>query len=738
MYVRLAEGIPDEHADCVVPISPYVSLLFQCFSLLTDADKNPTAFHFIPLHRLADDQPYDFESQPPVPSQFSSHHLDLLFRFLFPHNRFHWVHPEHFMTFGAQFAYVNYKWVTCFIAQQHWIPVIKFLPNFPAYHFLIPRGIPVSLVAQRFLELTNIAPNDFRSRGNFFPSTPPGLCGPAAALALMRKFKFKHFSPTKYLIDQPRNHLLDYSRQGIFEILLYVASLDTLFPADPNDIFSFAGGNPSRCPTLPTQENIQRTLLRRKLIRYMTPLTPNDYLSDADIEMFIPWLMRKYQHHHVYVIPGPRPLLSPLSQYPNCIIFYTTPQAWQIYHKTAYQIIQYVIDPGLDINPQHLFPPWTDLECVQFLLRPHSAGWNGVNLLSYILNGQQTLENSLDLFSQICSYRTLPVHQPFFTAGSSFSNPISSQYVHPLPRPFWMNNFQLDLALHLTLPHYSYDILPTTRADQFNPPPPTASWIVVLSYCDHWFPFLFHHGLKLPFVDLPHNCPSSIYQYFHGLFKQYHLHILPHFTLPSGWCGLTAIIFLHRIACHLPSSPIVSTIPSSLQSACLCWGGAWDTIMDTNNADGEPEHSATVATTIPFDLQIDSTTTGCDISPAPNVTWQTSESFSCPLTPVFIQQCQLPSLTKYVQWNDLDFINYDSYLTHTFTCLPFTHTHYSQLGLWDAFESLLQQHLSPDVQHSLLDLMHQATFQTYCPFTRKLYYSTAIHNFVQSRYLDGP
>ena len=471
MYVNLVEGIPDEQADDVTPISPYISLLFQCFSVLIDADQNPTDFFFLPLHRLEDDKPYNFELHPTAPSQFSSHHLDLLFRFLFPHNRFHWVHPEHFMTFGAQFAYVNYKWVTCFIAQQHWIPVIKLLPNFPSYHFLIPRGIPVSLVAQRFLELTNIAANDFRSRGNFFPSTPPGLCGPAAALALMRQFKFRHFSPTKYSVDQPKLHLLDYSRQGIFEILLYVASLDTLFPADPGNIFSFAGGHPSRCPTLPTQENIQRTLLRKKLIQYMTPLTPTNYLSDADIKMFIPGLMQKYWPHDVYVISGPCSLLSPLSQYPNCIIFYTTPQAWQIYHKTTHQIIQYIIDPGFDVNTPHLFPPWTDLECVQFLLRPHSAGWNGINLLSYILNGQQTLEHSLDLFSQISSYRTLPLHQPLFTAGSTSPDSIFSQCVHPLPRALWMNNLQLDLALYLTLPYYSYCILPTTRANQFHPPP---------------------------------------------------------------------------------------------------------------------------------------------------------------------------------------------------------------------------------------------------------------------------
>ena len=730
MYVNLVEGIPDEQADDVTPISPYISLLFQCFSVLIDADQNPIDFFFLPLHRLEDDKPYNFELHPTAPSQFSSHHLDLLFRFLFPHNRFHWVHPEHFMTFGAQFAYVNYKWVTCFIAQQHWIPVIKLLPNFPSYHFLIPRGIPVSLVAQRFLELTNIAANDFRSRGNFFPSTPPGLCGPAAALALMRQFKFRHFSPTKYSVDQPKLHLLDYSRQGIFEILLYVASLDTLFPADPGNIFSFAGGHPSRCPTLPTQENIQRTLLRNKLIQYMTPLTPTNYLSDADIKMFIPGLMQKYRHHDVYVISGPCSLLSPLSQYPNCIIFYTTPQAWQIYHKTPHQIIQHIIDPGFDVNTPHLFPPWTDLECVQFLLRPHSAGWNGINLLSYILNGQQTLEHSLDLFSQISSYRTLPLHQPLFTAGSTSPDSIFSQYVHPLPRALWMNNLQLDLALYLTLPYYSYCILPTTRANQFNPPPPTTSWIVVLNYCDHWFPFLFHHGLQLLFVDFPHHCPNNIRYYFRDLFKQYYLRILPHFALPSGWCGLTALTFLHKIVCHLPTSHINTTTPFSPHCDCLCWGGTWDTILDTNSADGGSERSATIATTIPFDLQQDSMTTGGDIPLAPGVAWQTSESFSCPLTPHFIQQCQLPDLTKYAQWNDLDFANYDSYLTHTFTCLPFTHTHYSQLGLWDAFESLLQQHLSSDVQHSLLDLMHQAIFQTYCPFTRKLYYSTSIHNFV--------
>ena len=730
LYVNLVEGIPDEKADDVTPISPYISLLFQCFSVLMDADHNPTDIFFLPLHRLEDDKPYNFELHPTAPSQFSSHHLDLLFRFLFPHNRFHWVHPEHFMTFGAQFAYVNYKWVTCFIAQQHWIPVIKLLPNFPSYHFLIPRGIPVSLVAQRFLELTNIATNDFRSRGNFFPSTPPGLCGPAATLALMRQFKFRHFSPTKYSVDQPKLHLLDYSRQGIFEILLYVASLDTLFPADPSDIFSFAGGHLSRCPTLPTQEDIQRTLLRNKLIQYMTPLAPTNYLSDADIKMFIPGLMRKYRHHDVYVISGPCPLLSPLSQYPNCVIFYTTPQAWQIYHKTTHQIIQYIIDPGFDVNTPHLFPPWTDLECVQFLLRPHSTGWNGINLLSYILNGQQTLEHSLDLFSQICSYRTLPLHQPLFTAGSTFPDSVLSQHVHPLPRSLWMNNLQLDIALSLTLSSSSYFILPTTRADQFNPPPPTTSWIVVLNCCDHWFPFLFHHGLRLLFVDFPHFCPNNIRYYFRDLFQQYQLSILPHFALPTGWCGLTALTFLHKIVCYLPTSHVTTTTPFSPHCDCLCWGGTWDTILDTNSVDGGSERSATIAATVPFDLQQDSTITGDGISLAPGVAWQASESFSCPLTPHFIQQCQLPDLTKYAQWNDLDFVNYDSYLTHTFTCLPFTHTHYSQLGLWDAFESLLQQHLSSDVQHSLLGLMHQAIFQTYCPFTRKLYYSTSIHNFV--------
>ena len=327
--------------------------MFLLFNSI-DQDTDTSTFYFQPLYPLTDDQPYDFESQPPVPLQFSSHHLDLLFLFLFPHNRFHWVHPEHFMTFGPHFAHINYKWVTCFIAQQHWVPVIKLLPNFPAYHFLIPMGLPASLVAQRFLELTHIPPDELRSRGDFFPSTPPGLCGPAAALALLRKFKHKHFSQTKYLLERGINHVLDYSRYGIFEVLQYAAALDTLFPPDPNDIFSSAGGNLSCSPTQPTQELIQRTLLQRKLSRYMTPLTPNEYLADADIEAFIPLLMRKYKHHHIHVISGPRPFLPPLSQFPDCIVFYTTPHTWQAYHKAHNQITQYVTEPEHDTDPPNL------------------------------------------------------------------------------------------------------------------------------------------------------------------------------------------------------------------------------------------------------------------------------------------------------------------------------------------------------------------------------------------------
>ena len=396
--------------------SPYTSLLSQCFTIPLDQD-NPTLI-VQPLQLLTDDTPYDFTSQPPVPLQFSSHHLDLLFRFLFPHNRFHWVHPEHFMSFGIHFADINYKWVTFFITQQHWVSVIKLLPNFPAYHFLIPIGLTASLVVQRFSELTHIPTEEIRSRGDFFPSTPPGLCGPAAALALLRKFKLKHFSRTKYFLDRCTNHLYDYSHSGIFEILQYAASLDTLFSADEGEISSSAGGNLSSSHTQSAQELIQRTIIQRNLIRYMTPLAPAEYLSDADIQVFIPQLQHQYVDHHVHILPGPRHSLSPLSQPSNCIIFYTTPHIWQVYLKSDQQLTHCVAHHESDPLPATLFPFYTDLECIQFLLRPHSEGWNGFNLLSHILHGQQTLENTLDLYHQIESYRSLPSHLPLFQAGS--------------------------------------------------------------------------------------------------------------------------------------------------------------------------------------------------------------------------------------------------------------------------------------------------------------------------------
>ncbi len=239
------------------------------------------------------------------------------------------------MSFGIHFADINYKWVTFFITQQHWVSVIKLLPNFPAYHFLIPIGLTASLVVQRFSELTHIPTEEIRSRGDFFPSTPPGLCGPAAALALLRKFKLKHFSRTKYFLDRCTNHLYDYSHSGIFEILQYAASLDTLFSADEGEISSSAGGNLSSSHTQSAQELIQRTIIQRNLIRYMTPLAPAEYLSDADIQNFhsstptsICWPSCTY---------SPRPSSFSLSSLPTIqlyyLLYYSTylasiPQIW--------------------------------------------------------------------------------------------------------------------------------------------------------------------------------------------------------------------------------------------------------------------------------------------------------------------------------------------------------------------------------------------------------------------------
>ena len=210
-------------------------------------------------------------------------------------------------------------------------------------------------------------------------------------------------------------------------------------------------------------------------------------------------------------------------------------------------------------------------------------------------------------------------------------------------------------------------------------------------------------------------------------------------NLPSGWCGVAALIFLRHLITQLspPTFPLLShyTINTLSSTRCVCHGGTRDTILDTDVSTAPPHGiNDTIATTVAFELQLGSETPGenplREDPPQCSVTWQTSEHFSCPLTPAFIEQCCLPDLRQYTQWNSLDFTNYDSYLTHTFTCLPFTHTHYSQLGLWDAFESLLQQHLTLDVQHSLLDILQQATFQCYCPFTAKLYSPTVIHNFL--------
>ena len=606
LFLSLPSGPADRHADPSFNPSPYTPLLSTCFSLTIDQDE--ITFRCSPLLSLTDDQPYDFESQPPVPLQFSSHHLDLLFRFLFPHNRFHWVHPEHFMTYGAHFAHINYKWVTFFIAQQHWVAVYKLLPNFHAYHFLVPVGLPASHVTQRFLELTHIPPDELRSRGDFFPSTPPGLCGPAAALTLLRKFKHKHFSQTKYFLEKSSNHLMDYSRHGIFEVLRYAAALDTLFPPDPNDIFSSAGGNLSCSPTQPTQELIQRTLLRRRLTRYMTPLTPDEYLTNEDIDMFIPFLQEKYQQHSIHIISGPRSFLLPLSQFPDCIVFYTTPHTWQAYQKTQHQIIQYVTEPTHDIDPPNLFPPWTNLECIQFLLRPHSPGWNGFNLLAHLLNGYQTLENTMDLFHQIKSQRTLATYRPLFNAGSSLSNFTNQFIFHPLPRHFWINNQQLDVLLHVFLPH-KYDILPCELANNFIPPPPTKPWIVVLSHCDHWFPFLFHPDYQCLFVDSSSLYCPIIFRYFQNLFSRYQLYCTAAPNLASGWCGLAALIFLDKLLTQLPPPmiPFISrrTIDTLCSTGCVCHGGTWDTVLDTNDPSMSTHgRNDTIATTVPFELQL--------------------------------------------------------------------------------------------------------------------------------------
>ena len=129
----------------------------------------------------------------------------------------------------------------------------------------------------------------------------------------------------------------------------------------------------------------------------------------------------------------------------------------------------------------------------------------------------------------------------------------------------------------------------------------------------------------------------------------------------------------------LPTSlPVLAGVKE--YSTCLCHGGTLDTILDETAAlPRAPEDYDAVTATVPFELQR-GTSLPLDSLPGAvlsthNAAWQTSASFSCPLTPAVIHQCHLPDLDIYINWDSLDFDNYDSHTLRIRLHVFRSHTH---------------------------------------------------------------
>ena len=604
------------------------------------------------------------EQLPLLPSKnMSSYAFHLMFQPFFPCGSFQWISPEFFMSNGYFCHTRDFLWVSLFIAINHWIPIVRVTVQPPVYLLLVSQGSNVPAIITQLSETLNIPVGLICTLGETFPAIYPGLCGPAAAFALLRRLRRRHFS-TNITPFVPICQLRDFSFANIYLVRQYTLNLGLLQPSlrEQNGYLDRrAGGlvldaNPEHTQQL-RQLNHLRTLL--------LPLPESSYLTDYDIYTLIPQLQIAYPGCSFLILPTVQDLASISPTWYPLIVFCIVFTRWCVIlldHDDSICFTTTRLDPSV-IQP---YLP------TSLLLRTHLAyhapcgqGWHGYALLSLLLYGQNTPTHMVLLFYQLTYQRRHSPSPPLLSAG----NPNRTYTYHhshlpPLQRDRWLTNHQIDLVLesyllatsvHYVHSGYLYNFFPILYSDH--------DWATVLCIDQHWIPILYtRHNNTVTFnsTQLTHSQLIELHHCFsHSLI---HHHPLP--PIATGWCGYQSIAALlswahnrqydARDLAHLYE--LCTTLPTTSQYLAYITAGAPTAIR-------------------PTDLDCPCT---ADYIPVP---CQTSvNNFPAQLTPQFLDSCSKPDLQYYTSWNTLDSQYFDAELTTVLSTLPFTHTHHLHLG----------------------------------------------------------
>ena len=285
-----------------------------------------------------------------------------------------------------------------------------------------------------------------------------------------------------------------------------------------------------------------------------------------------------------------------------------------------------------------------------------------------------------------------------------------------LPRHQWATNFHLDILVSVLFRGVSVRYLPSqTFYPFFLTVDFSSTWITILCIRQHWVPFMFDFQTQTFHLLINHLTTADL-QYVSSFTQNFKLqgHSIPVCT--SGWCGYHAILILcsWMFDFHVTNQNL-RTLRHLQQCFCAPIDGPATPLRAGSPSPG------------PTDLDI-SPTLEPALGPAPRTDF--SKHFTFSLTPQFLDTCHIPDLTYYTTWNTLDPTCFSTTLANKISQLPFTPTHHLHLGLSDVLEARLDELLQPDNAHQFHTMLDSVAFQTYCPFSNKLFYKHSLHNLI--------
>ena len=444
---------------------------------------------------------------------------------------------------------------------------------------------------------------------------------------------------------------------------------------------------------------------------YAAALPQDRFLSDQDLCLISPHLTQgRFPGFRILITDDPLAVQSFLQPLTPCLIFWVQQGRWQALQNSCLFTTHYLTAPS---------PPENVLPLLPHILRPYfqtqqlrhtHVGWDGYSLLTFLLYGKQSLELTLHTYQQIQHMRVL-IRQPVtIQAGATYD--WFSPFLTPLPRSKWFNNLQLDILLALV---YHFTGIPTIPCTFLNNiyPDCTQSWVTIACVDDHWIPLYFdslrqclhlvcpgYHVLTTLFKKLITQCPTIT------------VVLSPSISTAPGWCGHQAVLHILQWIYHRRPQLAHYAMLYTIQSFLSPYGAAYIT--------------AGMHSDIPITATAPITPAELHQVPRPD-----SASFSpTALSPQLLFQCTLPDLSPYTTHDPLDPTCYTPELILALQKLPFDYRHYSQLGIMETLSSHIIEHLSPESAHNLETLIQQVTFQTFCPYTKKIYFSQCNHNLV--------